>query len=145
MTVAFCGHSNVYYDTVIEEKLIHIVENLIINGATEFFTGGYGTFDKLSAKIIRILKEKYPHIKSTLVIPYLDRKYDLSMYDDVVYPPLEKTPLRFAISKRNQWMVNNSDVLVAYVEFHWGGAEKMLAYAKQKKKKIINICQTKNA
>ncbi len=140
MTVTFCGHNDIYYDSAIEQKLTDIVEDLIKNGATEFLIGGYGTFDKLSAKITKKLQEKYSHIKSILVIPYLNRKYDLSLYDDTIYPPLENTPLRFAISKRNQWMVENSEILVAFVKYDWGGAAKTLSFAMQKKKRIINIC-----
>ena len=140
MTVTFCGHNDIYYDSDIEQKLTTIVEELIVNGATEFLSGGYGAFDILSAKIIKNLQKKYPHIKSILVIPYLDRKYDTSMYDETIYPPLENTPPKFAISKRNQWMVQNSETLVAYVRYSWGGAAKTLLFAKQKKKHMINIC-----
>jgi hypothetical protein len=60
-------------------------------------------------------------------------------YDDVVYPPLENVPLKFAISRRNEWVVDNSDIVYAYVKHSWGGVAKMLAYAKHKQKQIINI------
>ncbi len=59
-----------------------------------FLLGGYGRFDMISAMTVKELKKKYPHITSTLVIPYLTREYDLSLYDDSVYPPLENVPKR---------------------------------------------------
>ena len=59
------------------------------------------------------------------------------VYDRTVYPPLETVPRRFAISHRNRWMVEVSDVVVAYVLHDWGGAATTLRYAKQKKKKIL--------
>lgn len=139
MTVTFCGHSEIYYSEDTEQKLYNIVEVLIKNGANEFLLGGYGNFDRLAAKVVKELKEKHPYINSVFVIPYLDRKYNLELYDGSVYPPLEDVPLRFAISKRNEWMIQNSEVLVAYVKYSWGGAAKTLAYAQKKKKQIINI------
>ena len=42
-------------------------------------------------------------------------------------------------SKRNEWMVDQSDVVVAYVTHNWGGAAAMLRYAERKRKHIINI------
>ena len=62
---------------------------------------------------------------------------DASKYDGTLYPPLEKVPRRFAISKRNEYMVNEADVVVAYVTYGWGGAATTLAYAKRKKREII--------
>ena len=105
MTVTFCGHSKVYSESKeVTEKLTKIVEELINEGADEFLLGGYGHFDHISARVVKNLKEKYPHITSRLVIPYLNRKYDMKLYDDSVYPPIETTPLRFAISKRNEYI-----------------------------------------
>jgi len=139
MTVTFCGHSDIYYDKIIEEQLSVTVEKFINDGADTFLLGGYGNFDKLAAKVVDQLKTIYPHIESILVIPYLDRKYDLKMYDYTIYPPLETVPLKFAISKRNEWMIDNSDCLIACVKYGWGGAAKTLAYAKRKKKNIVEI------
>ena len=141
MTVTFCGHSEIHYSEDIEQKLFDIVEELIKNGANEFLLGGYGNFDNLAAKALKKLKKKYAHINSILVIPYLDRKYDLELYDSSVYPPLEDVPQRFAISKRNEWMIQNSEFVVAYVKYSWGGAIKTLEFAQRKSKKIINISE----
>ncbi len=79
----------------------------------------------------------YPHITRTLVTPYLNREYDLTFCDDSLYPPIESTPLRYAILKRNEWMVDNADLVVACVRYSWGGAAKTLEYAKRRKKPVI--------
>ena len=144
LTVTFCGHGKIKYDIDAEKKLLFVIEDLIIKGATEFLFGGYGNFDILCAKVVKNLKNKYPYIKLTLVIAYLNRKYNLDFYDETVYPPIENTPLRFAILKRNQWMVQNANVIVAYVQHEWGGAAKTLLFAKRKKKIIINIGEKKS-
>ena len=61
------------------------------------------------------------------------------LYDSSIYPPIEKVPPKFAISKRNEWMITNSDLIIAYVNHNYGGAYKTLEIAKRRKKKIINI------
>ena len=73
-----------------------------------------------------------------MVLPYLNASRDALGYDGTIYPPLESSPPRFAISKRNQWMVDASDVVVAYVLQNWGGAAATLQYAKRKKKEILS-------
>ncbi|MBQ7364673.1 MAG: hypothetical protein IJW46_03665, partial [Clostridia bacterium] len=65
-------------------------------------------------------------------------KYGL--YDESLYPPIENVPLRFAISKRNEWMMTNADLVVVYVNQQYGGAYTSLQVARRKKKKIVNIC-----
>ena len=137
--VTFCGHGEIHGENELKEWLERTVEDLIKNGAEIFLLGGYGRFDSMAALTVWDLKKRYPHIKSTLVVPYLDRKYPSKYYDDTLYPSLENVPKRFAISKRNEWMVNEADVVVAYVIHSWGGAAKTLEYAERKKKKIINF------
>lgn len=67
-------------------------------------------------------------------------KYISEKFDQFFYPSLEKVPPRFAILKRNEWLVKNSDFLIAYVKHSHGGAFKTLEFAEKKKNiKIINI------
>ena len=63
------------------------------------------------------------------------------LYDASIYPPIENTPPRFAISKRNEWMMTNADLIIVYVNHNYGGAYQSLQVAKRKKKEIINICE----
>ena len=138
-TVTFCGHSEVEFAEEVRKWLESTVEALIKDGAETFLLGGYGAFDRLAADAVWKLKKKYPDIKSLLVLPYLDRRADSKKYDVTIYPPMENMPKRFAIVKRNQWMVREADVLVAYVLYSWGGAVKTLEYARKRKKGIIGF------
>ncbi|MBR5505609.1 MAG: hypothetical protein IKV73_04820 [Clostridia bacterium] len=139
-TVTFCGHSRLPLreHEVIRERVCIETEKLIRQGATEFLLGGYGEFDNMCARVVKELKTKYPHIISVLVIPYIERDFDRELYDCSEYPPLEKVPRKFAIVKRNQYMVEKADVVVAYVK-HTGGCAKTYTYAKRKKKHILLI------
>jgi uncharacterized phage-like protein YoqJ len=140
--VTFCGHGDFYGDEDVKRWLRETVETLILRGADDFLLGGYGGFDACAASVVWAFKKKYPTIRSTLVLPYLDRTVDASKYDGTLYPPLENVPRRYAISRRNEYMVNEADIVVAYVTHGWGGAATTLAYAKRKKKEIINYAGT---
>ena len=61
------------------------------------------------------------------------------MYDGTLYPPLENILKQYAISHRNKWMVEQSSVIVAYVDHGWGGSVKTLEYAVKKGLRIISI------
>ena len=142
MIVTFCGHGDETYSDEIRKKLNDTIEELIIQGAEEFLLGGYGKFDRMAATAVKAQKKKYPHIKSVLVVPYINRSFDKELYDYSEYPPLENTPKRFTILKRNEYMVNRSDIVIAYVSHSWGGAAKTFDYALRKKKKMINLAGT---
>ena len=137
MTITFCGHSKINRTEKFEKWLDMILPSLIEGGATTFYLGGYGAFDSLAAAAVRRQKESYPHIEMVLVLAYLNTDVDASRYDSTTYPPLEKVPPRYAIVKRNEWMVCHSDVVISGVTHGWGGAAKTLEFARQKKKIIF--------
>ncbi len=137
MTVTFCGHSKIYNTESLSKWLDTILPSLIEGGATTFYLGGYGTFDGLAAAAVRRQTAVYPHIEMILVLAYLNREIDTSRYDGTTYPPLEKVPPRYAIVKRNEWMVSVSDVVISGVTHGWGGAAKTLKFAQRKKKVIL--------
>ena len=91
----------------------------------------------MAAQIVHELKAEFPDIESTLVLAYLSTDVDLRLYDNSLYPPLEDVPPRYAISRRNRWLVENSDIVVAYVQHSWGGAATTLSFAAHKGKPII--------
>ena len=137
MIITFCGHRTVYDQEMVAVWLHKTVEELIHEGADCFYLGGYGQFDAIAASVIKRQKERYPQIRSVLVLPYLDRNSDADQYDESIYPPLETTPKRFAIAKRNEYMIEAADCVVAYVIHEFGGAYSTLRYAQRKHKRII--------
>ena len=137
--VTFCGHREVQEPEKVQKWLYETVSGLILEGADVFYLGGYGEFDRMALSVVNKTKEAHPDVRAILVLPYLDRSMDLDAYDGSVYPPLEKVPRRYAISRRNRWMVDQADVVVAYVIHEWGGAATTLRYAEAKKKTIIRF------
>lgn len=51
------------------------------------------------------------------------------------------TPPRFAIDRRNCWMLDRADIVVVYVKSPVGGAAKFKAMAESKKKMVINLAE----
>ena len=95
--VTFCGHREIENTESVRQWLYGVIERLLRQGASVFYLGGYGAFDNLAAVTLRELKSRFPEIKTVIVLPYLNRKYDVDLYDEAVFPPLETVPKRYAI------------------------------------------------
>ena len=145
MIITFCGHSNFSFNDATKDELKNLlIENIRKNPTCKFYLGGYGNFDGLCLRTLKELKNDFPEIELIFITPYLDTNYSKLEfakyhYDDVIFPPLENVPRKFAILKRNEWMVDEADLVIAYVMYSWDGAAKTLKYAKRKKKTIINL------
>ena len=94
----------------------------------------------MSAASLRI---RYSLYKDMALAPLrrMDRQSDIQRerYKDSIYPEgLEKTPPRFAIYKRNLWMIEKSDIVVTYVK-NVGGAATFKEISEKKGKTVFNI------
>ncbi len=143
----FAGHSDIPYDGDIREKIKAIAENLITaHNVSCFWVGNYGAFDRCCSSVIKELKKVYKDIKLELVIPYLTngineyKELYYNDYDTILMPDIPiSTPKRFQIIKGNEYVVDNCDFLICYIERHYGGAYRTFSYARRKKIKIFNI------
>ena len=62
------------------------------------------------------------------------------MYDDVIIPPeLIGVHYKAAIKARNRWMIDNSDVVMAYTIRDYGGAFDAMKYAIKNGRNVIKI------
>ena len=142
-TALFIGNRDCYQvkEADIEQAIIEAIEN----GIEIFLNGGQGYFDKTCAVAVYRLKQRYPHIKSILVIPYRDFKvFNDSLFDEIIYPfeghIFSYYTYKSGNSKRNRWSVNHSSVAICYVN-RSGGASKTLDYTKRQNLKIIDLIQ----
>ena len=126
--VSFIGHREVDDFFFVEEQVYSVVRELLSTKEyVEFYVGRNGEFDILVASVIKRAKRALGEHNSSLilVIPYpivniVAYEY---YYDEVEYPrELHKVHYKSAITKRNEWLVENSDMLVAYVVRNGGGA-----------------------
>ena len=138
----FFGHRILNKD--IKDLLTRQIDNLIAEyGVNIFYVGNNGQFDYLVAEVLRKLKSRNPQISYSIVLAYLperEKEHNQLSYTETIYPEgLEDTPPRFAISKRNKWMVMQSDYVIAYVEHSFGGAAQFTEYARKKHRMVINL------
>lgn len=144
--VSFIGHREVDDFFFVEAQVDSIVRELInTKEYVEFYVGRNGEFDILVASVIKRVKREIGGDQNSsliLVIPYPVAEMEAyeKYYDEIWYPhELYKVHYKAAITKRNEWFVNNSDMLVAYVIRDKGGAAYCLNRAKGKEIEIKNI------
>lgn len=145
MIITFCGHSDYSEHKEDEERLLLLLETLANGQHVDFYLGGYGKFDAFAKKCAEKYKKTHSDAKIIFITPYLNKwlderkDYIEKEYDEILYPELEQTPLKFAISKRNEWMVKQADYVFAYVNTHYGGAYNALLYAAKHNKPYMNL------
>lgn len=144
MKITFCGHREILGDENLSARMEQCLRIQLSAGGTDFFFGGYGAFQVLAYHKVSVLQKQYPFVHTALVLPYLTENRKCfgncqSGYDEIIYPPLEAVPKRLAILKRDEWLVEQCDLIIAYVSHEWGGAARMLEYARRKKKHIISL------
>lgn len=145
------GHREVYQN--IELKLDAIIGELIVNkGVSTFFTGGMGDFDKLFSSSVRRAQKINSDIKLILVKPYLSaeindhKSYYKNLYNSIMIPEeLCNAHYKSSITKRNKWMIDNSDYVITYVFRNFGGAYSAMRHAQEKGKLYMNIADNKTA
>ncbi len=134
----FFGHR--YVSGKIEDVLTPLLISLIENNVSVFYVGSQGDFDHI---VIKSLKTKYPYISYYIVLAYLPvtkNNYYIDYYENTLYPEgLESVPPKYAIVKRNQWMIQKSDYVIVYVNQSFSNAAKLKAFAEMKGKIVINI------
>ena len=146
MIVTFCGHRDFVETAEAENQLTMFLEKYAReNVRLVCYNGGYGNFDYFAAKCVQRMQEQYSNIRNCLVLPYIDQPFldriavFTNRFDETIYPPLENVPRKYAIIRRNEWMVDSADVVIACVKYSWGGAARTLEYARRKRKNIIQI------
>ena len=91
---------------------------------------------------LEVLSQTYP-ITCSVVLAYLPTKK--SEYDDftntILPDSIETVPKRFAISYRNKWMVEQSDIVVTYVTRSFGSAAQFKASAQRQGKTVIELSE----
>ena len=142
MIATFFGHRDAP-DTIkpiLREKIIDLIEN---KGGDLFYVGNQGAFDRTAIGVLRGLKKEYPQIQYYVILAYVPHNKDilgLEVGDETIYPDyLDKTPPKYAIIKRNRWMLERADFVITYITHITGGAADFKSLAERKGKTVINL------
>lgn len=126
----------------IKSKLRTILVALITDrNVNMFYVGNQGQFDAIVRSVLRELKEEYPQFNYSVVLAYMpSEQTEYEDYSDTMLPEgIESVHPRYAISWRNNWMLQQSDYVVTYITHSWGGAAKYAERAKRQQKTVINV------
>ena len=138
------GNRKIYCN--IDDELYNLIVKAINTGCDTFYTGGMGDFDAKFCVAVRKAKKIYKNIELVCVRPYLTKElqdnkdYYYEWFDCIIIPPeLSSIYYKRAITERNKWIVNHSDIVIGYSLLEHGGAITAINYAKKLGKKVYII------
>ena len=130
-------------------RLREALEYLIGQGYTNFMSGGALGFDQMAAEMVLSLREKYPWVRLVMVIPF-DGQADkwsreqrgrwleiIEASDRVIHISHEYD--KGVFFKRNHYLVENADLLLAAFDGQPGGTAGTVAYAKRHGVRVVRI------
>lgn len=145
----FTGHREIDSDFS-AEKLSQAIDECIARGCVDFYCGMAKGFDLLAGA--EILKRKRAGKKVRLIacIPYPDqpKAYDeknKALYNEILKNSDEQNLLftyytKWCMMKRNEYMVDRSDVMIAYLNADKGGTFYTVNRFLKRKKGYIFYC-----
>lgn len=136
----FIGHRECPYS--IRTSLRRVVRELVVNKKVEtFYVGTQGRFDKLVYEVLQEMEWEFP-IKTVVVLAYLSKTGEDTYYDTEksIFPDeLTTVPFRYAVRRRNSYMIDRADFVIAYVNTPFSNAIVNVEEAIRKGKNIINL------
>ncbi len=150
-TVCFTGHRQINSDLIfsINEKLEKLIAELISRGYSRFLTGGALGFDTIAQQAVLRARKKNKKIKLIIVQPCSnqDEKWSksqkkeynhlLKVADDVIC--LSENYYNGCMQRRNRYMVDNSNLCIAFFCNMKGGTFYTVNYAQKMNIPVINI------
>ena len=111
-----------------------IIELIHKHNVNMFYVGDSGQYDAYCRSVLKELGVDYAVVLSRL--PGKPTEYD--DFTDTMLPEgiVEGGPPRFAIERRNKWMIDKADFVICGITRTYGGAYKTYQYAQKKKKHI---------
>ena len=150
----FTGHREIPENEYqqLSETLTRVLEELIVEGITEFRTGGARGFDTLAALTVLLLRRSHPEIRLHLILPAPSQtrgwpQDEITLYEQIL---AQADSHRFVsaayyngvLQMRNRALVEGSDICVAYLRSsHGGGTAYTAALALKKGLRLINVSE----
>ena len=136
-------------------RLREALEYLIGRGYANFLSGGALGFDQMAAEIVLSLREKYPWVRLVMVIPF-DGQADrwtpaqrrrwldiIEASDQVVH--ISHGYDRGVFFRRNHYLVERADLLLAAYDGQPGGTAATVAYARDRGVRVARITPVRRA
>lgn len=125
----------------LKHSLRSVIIDLITNyGVDMFYVGHQGGFGRLVQGVLREITQECPQAHYAVVLACTPSGRPTADVSDTMLPEgIELVHPRYAISWRNNWMLQQSDFVVAYVTHSWGGAARYMQKAIRSGKIVINL------
>lgn len=138
MVCTFFGHKNT--QPYISNKLKEEIYKLIGLGVDTFLIGNNGNFDFIVQNILSDICRTTPFNDYKIILSRIDEQAISKNQDKTLFPlGFERFQPRFAISKRNEWLIKNSDFAIIYAENKLSNSYKLLMKSIKSGLTVINI------
>ena len=139
MNCMFLGHRDAGGEAkeTVKTAILDLIEKEKIDA---FLVGNNGNFDFYVQCVLQEMKEAGADIRFCIVLSYLGEKALSGNQSETVFPEgLENTIPKYAISKRNEWMIKNASYLIAYVKHNFSHTKKWIDKAKKRGLTVIDL------
>lgn len=149
--LSFIENEQAHECLLIKSMLNETLEELIKEGYNYFITGMALGFDTWFAEAVILLKEKYPNIKLEAAVPCIDqekiwpdindqiRYQTILLSCDIVKYVSKQKYSPYLMIKRNEYMIDNAEKVVACYDGSDGGTRRAYIYAMKNHVEILNI------
>ncbi len=152
-TITFFGHREIFNYDEIKKRLMEILKEKIKKGYREFLIGIHGEFDSMALSGCLYYKTNLDKgIRISIVLTslavlkkgrvgYNNIEYYKSVGCDTMIYDIEEVHFKNKIIVSNRKMIDDSDLIVCYVDMdkYRSGAKKAVNYAIKQGKDIINL------
>lgn len=147
----FTGHRDIPARILpdLKRRLAETVELLIGQGVCCFAAGGARGFDALAARVVLEMRERYPHVKLILVLPFEGqeeswRGADRQEFWDIRRRADKVTVLAPAFEKgcyfaRNRRLVEESGICLCYLTRRRSGTGMTVRFAERQGLPVLNL------
>ena len=134
----------------IKKVLAQEIERMATDGFTEFISGGALGVDTWAAEAVIEVRKVHPLIKLTIARPFPSQdskwleesKYRFKAFCGAADKVVDVSPDPYSAWKmqvRNEWMVDQSDLILAIWDGSSGGTGNCVEYAKANGKRLLVI------
>lgn len=144
MVCTFFGHKDTpnHIKTDLQEAILNLIEH---EGIKTFYVGNNGNFDFLTQNVLMEITKIRTDITYYIVLSFIDELALSGNQDRTIFPEeLARSLPQFAIYKRNDWLIKNSEYVITYVKYSFSNCQKWKEKASKKGLKIINLANTEN-
>ena len=141
MVCTFFGHKDA--PDSIKNELKSAINHLVnLYGVRMFYVGNNGSFDSLVQRTLIEIQKECPAVSFYVVLSYLGEHAVSAEQEKTILPEGQELALpRYAISKRNGWLINKSNFVIAYVRHRYSNSWKWLEKSRKRGLTVINLAE----